>query len=390
MSPGPQVARILGKLKTLREAAKVTREGLEKTLILGPGWIERFETAQSIPDLETLLAICNEIGCKPGDLFAGWDAEAMELEVLRNVRAEQSGSDLTIRFPYGDFDASYVLKDATMTEFDSVLVVLRDGLARAANSGNAEAVKADTVAKTFLHAAKQWPKASPSDLWWFLVSRAYCDPFNHPAANARLDFGQSWKRTGGWALEDALVRHYGPFLATKGVRLFIAEKEEKVKLLGQLKLNGRLEADKVDVLLTGKTAKGDQCFGVVHVKASFAERRTDDVPLSQSLVQGGYCSPLWTMDCKSVPGTAPQNRGELGGALAAGADTRSAKRKDIEDDGFFSACFSYNARTNPTPGAQNAKARIYVCDFSNPDDAFSQFIIQSWQLWQGKAASKTP
>jgi len=58
-----------------------------------------------------------------------------------------------------------------------------------------------------------WPHANPSDIWWFVVSRAYHDPFNHPAHYARLDLGQSWKRTGGWALEEVLVRHYGPALA---------------------------------------------------------------------------------------------------------------------------------------------------------------------------------
>jgi hypothetical protein len=49
------------------------------------------------------------------------------------------------------------------------------------------------------------------------------------------------------------------------------------------------------------------------------------------------------MDCKGTPSNYPQNKGELGVAFIDGSqDKRSAKRKDIEDDGFFSACFSYN------------------------------------------------
>ena len=54
-------------------------------------------------------------------------------------------------------------------------------------------------------------------------------------------------------------------------------------------------------------------------------------------------------------------------------------RKDIEDDGYFSACFSYNTNTNPTPPKQKSKARIHVCSFNNPDDAFSKFLIESWR-----------
>src|SRR5690606_14110011 len=156
------------------------------------------------------------------------------------------------------------------------------------------------------------PDANPSDLWWFLIYRSYCDQYNHPAEHSRLDFTQSWKRTGGWALERILERHYGPALAKHGINLIIADGERKVRLLESLNVGHRLEADKMDVLLTvGKGAR-EQLIGVVHVKASFAERRTDDVPMSKALVDAGYISPLWTMDCKSTPSGRPINRGELG------------------------------------------------------------------------------
>jgi hypothetical protein len=98
--------------------------------------------------------------------------------------------------------------------------------------------------------------------------------------------------------------------------------------------------------------------------------------MSQALVEAGYISPLWTMDCKSTPSVHPKNRGELGEIYTGqGTDIRSAKRKDIEDDGYFSACFSYNRNTLPTPASYNAKARVVVCDFSNPNDAFTNFIV---------------
>ena len=88
-----------------------------------------------------------------------------------------------------------MLPNATEDQFEDVLMVLRNGLARLVQTGGdddaATAIKADSVAQTFLRAVELWPHANPSDLWWFLVSRAYYDGFNHPAEFARLDLGQS-------------------------------------------------------------------------------------------------------------------------------------------------------------------------------------------------------
>src|SRR5690606_6534554 len=120
--------------------------------------------------------------------------------------------------------------------------------------------------------------------------------------------------------------------------------------------NHRLEHDKVDVVLSGRYDGEERCFGVVHVKASFAERRTDDVPMSAALTRAGYASPLWTMHAKAMPSRHPINKGELGRPLTPGSSTGSAKRKDIELDGYFSACFSYNTNTAPTPPGQTAEA----------------------------------
>lgn len=208
-----------------------------------------------------------------------------------------------------------------------------------------------------------------------MIYRAYCDPFNHPASYARQDFAQSWKRTGGWALEEVLVRHYGPFLESKGIKLFIADTKTTRSLLEEVNAKERMEADKVDVVLLGEEGGRYRFFGVVHVKSSFAERRTDDVPMSQALGRAGYTSPLWTMDCKSGPSSHPYNRGELGSSHGH----RNAKRKDIEDEGYFTGCFSYNKNTEPSDSSLPPARQIRVCDFSDPNDSFSQFIVDRWQ-----------
>ena len=313
---------LLGRLRDLRETAGLTEGSLEERLILGPGWVGRFERGEVVPSIDMVLAILHEMNCSFMDLLQELPAPEART-VQRVIFAEQSGTSTLVRFNYAKFDAEYVLPDSTVDQFEAVIKTLRDGLSRLSSTENAqsEAIKSDAVAQAFLKAVALWPHANPSDLWWFLVYRAYCDPYNHPARFARLDFTQSWKRTGGWALEEILVRHYGLFLRERGVNLFIAYGAAKQRLVRDLSLPERVEADKIDVVLTGDTRGSQRFFGVVHVKASFAERRTDDVPLSRALRDAGFTSALWTMDCKSSPGPRPVNRGELGAVVGGGAQS---------------------------------------------------------------------
>lgn len=373
--------QLLANLKAIRVTAGISDAALEEKLILGPGWVQRFEQGETIPSIDMLLAILHETGASLDTLLAGLPIAPDAAEVERYIFAEQSGANTIVHFRYSHFDAQYLLQTATVEEFEAVIKTLRDGLARlvVVDEQQGEAIKTEAVATCFLMAVKAWPHVNASDLWWFVVYRAYCDPYNHPARFARLDFTQSWKRTGGWALEQILVRHYGAHLKSHGINLIIANGTDKQAIVRSLTVGVRLEADKIDVVLSGDQNGTTKFFGVVHVKASFAERRTDDVPMSLALVNHGFTSPLWTMDCKSTPSAAPKNRGELG---AADGDRRSAKRKDIEDEGYFTGCFSYNKNTVASGKAIPVERRVYVCDFTNPDDAFSKFIIQRWREFQ--------
>ncbi len=370
---------LLANLAKARNQAGLTESVLEERLILGPGWINRFENGETIPSIDMVLAILHETNAALADLLDGLP-EAEPAAVERYIFAEKVGNDgIIIHFQYAKHDAEYMLQGSTLDEFETVLKTLRDGLSReVANEGESQAIKTDAVARSFLTAVRLWPRANPSDIWYFLIYRAYCDPYNHPAQYAGTDLAQSWKRTGGLALEEILARHYGPYLKTHGVNLTIADGATKHVIVEALNLEDRIEADKIDLVLTGDTPAGARFFGVVHVKASFAERRTDDVPLSTALRRPGYTSPLWTMDCKAIPGPHPINRGELGAA----AGERSAKRRDIEDEGYFTGCFSYNKNTIASPSNLPPEHRVYVCDFANPDDDFSQFIIARWQAFR--------
>jgi len=370
---------LLDNLKRLREKGGLTESGLEERLILGPGWIGRFERGETVPSIDMVLAILHATNSNLAELLHGLP-ELEAAAVARVISAENAGTDICIHFDYADHDAQYTLPNSSLAEYETVVKTLRDGLAQLVSTaeGQIGAIKSDAVARAFLAAVRVWSHANPSDLWGFLVSRAFCDPYNHPAQFARLNLDQSWKRTSGWAFEVVLVRHYGPFLKQNGVNLYIAASSAKQEIVDSLELADRVEADKIDVVLSGETPSGPRFFGVVHVKASFAERRTDDVPLSTALVKGGYTSPLWTLDNKSMPSTHPINRGELGAADGK----RSAKRKDIEDEGYFTGCFSYNKNTRPSPETLPAERRVHLCDFANPDDAFSKFILQRWHTFR--------
>ena len=344
----------------------MTQENLAQATGLDRSYIGSIERGQRNPPLAAILRLASALGIAPGRLFDDIGDDAQMPEPTDGIRATVARGGLLIQFKYDRHDAEYQLLGATQPEFDEVVSVPKNGL----TSGSRQA---DAVASAFLRAVQTWPVANPSDLWTFLINRAYCDRSNHPEANARLNLEQSWKRTSGWALERVLVTHYRRFLALNGVAVKISSKAEKSVLLGGID-DPRIVPDKADVLLSYDADGAEQLLGVVHVKASIAERRTDDVPMSQALIDAGYLSVFWTMDVKSFPAAQPVNRGEFGDVDDGQI---SDKRRDFEEHGHFSACFSYNRNTVPTPRNSDAAARIFVCDFTNPDDHFSRFLISA-------------
>ncbi|WP_187393396.1 helix-turn-helix domain-containing protein [Arthrobacter echini] len=372
----PDLKILFQRLEASREAAGLTRDEVEEKLVMGPGWIKLIEEGLTEPSLGTLAAILALYGDDLHGFFADFQFGETDVIVDRHLSATEEGADLVLHFPMGPHSANVTIPDATLDEFNSVLLVLRNVLAVR------DARRA--IVECFLEAVRTWPHVNPSDLWYFLVAHAYQDDFNHPAESAGKDWAQSWKRAGGWSLEAIFVEHYNPQLNQHGVRLAMpTAPDEKGRLLGEMGLHGSGVVEKSDVIALGTDAHGNEHpFGVVHVKASFAERRTDDAPLSARLMASGFASPLLTMDCKAGPSTDPFNKGELG-AVQGGIARVSSKRLDIERDRIFDAAFSYNANTEPTPTGTSAAARIYRCNFADPDDSFSRHMIRKWQERQG-------
>ena len=165
------LTELLRNLRILRERAGLSQSELERRLILGPGWIKRFEEGQTLPSLDMLLAILHEVGSSLSTLVMDLPDRMEAPAIERTIVAEQVGKSIVIRFRYARFDASYTLENATVEEFDTVVVTLRNGLARLAdvNVDASEAIKTDSVAKAFLTAVDIWPETNPSDLWWFVI-----------------------------------------------------------------------------------------------------------------------------------------------------------------------------------------------------------------------------
>lgn len=304
------------RLSVLRTEKGLSRGELEQRLLLGDGWLELIESGSFPISVDFLHVMLQELGTTLQEFFEEIRVDDLPAEIDRQLSVVSDADDVVLHFPYGGFDARYTMKGVTMDQVEEWFSRFRSVLRTS---------KTDAVTQAFLDATARWPHINPADLWNFLIHQAYCDTLNHPPTEARLDFEQSWKRTAGWALERVIVDFYNPYLVERGVHLEIATGARKTALVEQLTTDGRVEADKIDVFLIGDGADEPIVFGAVHVKASFAERRTDDVPLSQALIRAGFTSPLVTLDCKATPSATPYNKGELGELLGKGQ--RRTKRQ---------------------------------------------------------------
>jgi transcriptional regulator with XRE-family HTH domain len=126
---------LLGNLKRLREHAGLTESRLEERLILGPGWIGRFERGETVPSIDMVLAILHATNSNLAELLRGLpEPEAAAVE--RVIFAEKAGTDTCIHFDYAEHDAQYMLPNSSLVEYGTVIKTLRDGLAQLAITAN--------------------------------------------------------------------------------------------------------------------------------------------------------------------------------------------------------------------------------------------------------------
>lgn len=377
MPINPNIRKILIEIKNARIKSGISQEALESKLLLGKGWIGALETGDINPPFDLILSIINFLKVDLQTIISKIKFDAAQ-SLNRLITAQQNGDDIKCIFRYSKHEAEYIIKNTSVETFDKLLAEFRTNITKDKNQ------KTNAVAKAFFKAIELFPLVNPSDIWYFIIPRIFQDAYNHPVTEINTDFSQSWKRTGGWALEKIFVDYYKNELAKHDILIDIFQEKNKTELLDKMRLSYKVQPNKADVLLVNIKNGKYECFGVVHVKASFAERRTNDQPFSEALLKKNYFSPFMTMDCKATPSKQPANKGELGNIFDTDSDKRTDKRKEFEEEGYFSACFSFNSNTKPTPVNQKATARIFRMKFLNPNDEFTRMTIRERDRFYGE------
>lgn len=261
---------------------------------------------------------------------------------------------------------------------DDNYVVARESIRADLSQPEGEVKNRDAICNAFMQLVRSSPNANPSDLWHHVVYRLYCELL--PGLRQQNP-SQSWVRASGDALELFLQRWYTPVLAPHGVSITaLISRAQKRGMLTELGLNETVGDSKLDVALARLQVAGQPvAFGGVHVKASLAERVSDDIPCSRALQQAGHLSPLWTLDVKSFPPPNGDlvNRGELGTPAAT-----SEKRRYVEIHGDFDHCYTGNTRSVASGAVTPSGKRIVVLNLSQQPDQFALDVIAASQQRQ--------
>lgn len=234
----------------------------------------------------------------------------------------------------------------------------------------------EAILSALTSAMDRFPDVNPSDLYHHIVYRLYLREYTKTQAD------RSWVRAGGEAFELFLQAHYNKLLNAKGISLrWLANDALKAAALEDMGIQDEVGRSKLDIALYGDINGQAVIFGGIHAKASLAERVSDDVPCSVAMMKRGLFSYLVTLDAKSFPPPSGDlvNRGELGTV-----STPSDKRAYIEAHGSFSACFSYNLRTVPSPGQTKSGRLIHVSTFNPKTDPLPGAIQAAWAAFSAR------
>ena len=264
----------------------------------------------------------------------------------------------------GCFKQDYIKVDQEITK-----------IFRQLNEPKREIKNRDAIFEALCFAVDSLPNVNPSDIYHHIVYRIYLREYitNSPS--------QSWVRAGGEAVELFIKNRYENHLKKHGISIRIAFQEGKRNsFLEDMGLSTKVPGkSKLDIGLYGELNNSQIPFGGIHSKASLAERVSDDKPCSEIMMQAGYASYLFTFDAKSFPPPSGNliNNGELGTPNAP-----SDKRNYIEEYGSFSACFSYNTNTTPSPKLTNSGKKIYTLNSFTPNDAFVKKVVSDWHIFK--------
>lgn len=370
-------SKLLQLLIEKRKIAGISQQQLGEYLELDQSNISRYERLELKLDIELLERWCEAI--KQNMEVVLRDAGYLEIEeenyksidiaYPNNCEATKGGVNLCLKWRNTIYPIFFPFEDYEL--FLDVYKRVED-LFTSLNENDCGMSNRDAICWALNYAINMMPGANPSDIYHHLIYRMYVKVYR------RTDPKQSWVRAGGEAVELFFKSRYYHELLASGIRIELAfQEKEKNKFLKDMNLADVIAGgSKLDVCLYGILPSGKLIpFAGVHVKASLAERVSDDKPCSERMMQAGFKSYLFTFDAKSFPPPKGnlENIGELGTTL-----NPTDKRSYIEQHGSFDGCFSYNTRTEPSPpGGTYSGKKIYTSKFDKNDE-FIEVVKTDW------------
>jgi transcriptional regulator with XRE-family HTH domain len=383
-------SKLVKGLVIQRKAAEITQSQLAQNLYLDQSTVSRYEQEELQFDIDLLFQWCVAIDFTIEDAlsYAGYIDIGIDNSIVPEVVAPPPNTTNETAYPVGSEETengfNLILRwrdDKFFIPFPASSIVIFRGIEStisemfsALNSKSNKKSNRDAISEALMLAISQMPEANPSDIYHHIVYRLYLREYN------KTDPKQSWARAGGEGVELFFKSYYTPLLAPYGISIQLAfQAQAKNKFLIEMGLADQIAGrSKLDVGLYGTGSAGLIPFGGVHVKASLAERVSDDKPCSERMMAAGFKSYLFTFDAKSFPPPNGKlvNVGELGTI-----DSPSDKRGYVETHGSFDAFFSYNSRTTPSGPTTQSGKRIYTSRF-DISDALVETVSADWQLWK--------
>lgn len=369
--------QIIALLRAIREDKNLTQEDLAKKLGQPQSWVSKVEIGERRLDVVELQDWVEQLGLTLVEFIAQlrWsqtiNSSLPAIPERASARDVANGAEVTMAWQGKQIPI--FLEDANAASLTKIEKSVSKLFAEL-NASPKGKKNRDVILEALQLALYELPDTNPSDLYHHIVYRLYLREYSRTQAD------QSWVRAGGEALELFVEKHYNSALAGKGIVLkALLNDAVREQALDEMGIRAAVGGSKLDIALYGDGPLGRKIFGGIHLKASLAERVSDDVPCSEQMMKKGYASLLLTLDAKSFPPPTGDlvNRGELGTTQAP-----SDKRNYIELHGSFSACFSYNLRTVPSPATTTSGRRIFVSSFAQGSDLLPNYLIQLWADFQ--------
>jgi transcriptional regulator with XRE-family HTH domain len=376
---------LIEELVRSRNAANVTQGQLAERLKVPQSYVSKVETRERRLDIIELVDWCVALGtnCESVLRTGGFLAP---LELLREDApvekagdrhsvvvpvpgsARKDGQHISVILESRGKKYAIVLNNTTTEEYETVEKFTAQ---RLAGLNNGLEMNRKVIAECLLFAIETMPRCNPSDVYHHVVYRLFLREYY------KSDPNQSWARAGGEAVELFIEKKYKKILAARGIVIkALIGKDNKHAAISEMGLTSEVSSSKLDVGLWGRLADGSEViFGGIHVKASMAERVSDDIPASRAMMAKGFASILFTFDAKSFPppGGDLVNRGEFG-SVAEPSD----KRVYIEHQGAFDVALTYNTRIEPSPLGTKSGKRILVSTMEPSEDNLPEFVAGKW------------